>query len=127
MSPISLWFADRLLLAQNPPVAPAAPAPGNDLFVYMQFLPLVLIAVLFYVLMIAPQRREQDARKSMLAALKKNDRVITIGGMIGTVASIDGDEVTLKFNNEVRIPFVRSSIQKVLSSGEAAKSSDSKS
>jgi preprotein translocase subunit YajC len=65
----------------------------------------------------------------MLSALKKNDRVVTIGGMIGTVANItpDGQEVTLKVDDNTRIRMIRSSIQRVLSGdGEAEKTADSR-
>ncbi|MEM1062489.1 MAG: preprotein translocase subunit YajC, partial [Planctomycetota bacterium] len=65
---------------------------------------------------------EQKRRDAMLKALKKNDRVLTSGGMIGTVANLsaDGKEVTVKFGENTRIPFLRSSIQSVLTVGEAS-------
>lgn len=93
------------------------------------FLPFAAIAVIFYFLLIRPQKREQAARESMLSALKKNDRVVTIGGMIGTIANItaDGQEVTLKVDDNTRIRMIRSSIQRVLSAdGEAEKPAEGK-
>jgi len=74
------------------------------------------IIILYFFIVLRPQRREQQARQAMLSALKKNDRVLTIGGIIGTVSNIssDGDEVTLKVDDNAKIRFVRSSIQKVL-------------
>ncbi|HTI52162.1 MAG TPA: preprotein translocase subunit YajC, partial [Planctomycetaceae bacterium] len=71
------------MLAQDEPKK--GPGPGGD---FAMFLPFVAIAVLFYFLLIRPQRREQASREQMLSALKKNDKVVTIGGMIGTVANI---------------------------------------
>ena len=73
---------------------------------------------MFYVLLILPQRKEQSSRKQMLENLKKNDKVITVGGAIGIVADIpqDGEYVTLKFGDNTRIQFLRSSIQRVISS-----------
>jgi preprotein translocase subunit YajC len=118
------WVRVALLLAQDEPKK--VPGPGGE---FAMFLPFVAIAVLFYFLLIRPQKREQATREKMLSALKKNDKVVTIGGMIGTVANItsDGQEVTLKVDDNTRIRMIRSSIQRVLSGdGEAEKSADSK-
>jgi preprotein translocase subunit YajC len=62
------------------------------------FWPILAIAFLFYFLLIRPQRRDQSQRDTMLAGLKKNDHVITIGGIRGVVTNIrrEADEVTLK-------------------------------
>ncbi|HEY3964998.1 MAG TPA: preprotein translocase subunit YajC [Planctomycetaceae bacterium] len=105
------------------------PAQGDNL---LMFAPLVLIAVVFYLLLWKPQRKEQAARDAMLTALKKNDKVVTIGGIVGTVANISVDDqkvevVTLKVDDNTRIKFIRSSIQRVLTSeGEAEKPAESK-
>ena len=104
-----------------------APAPGADSL--MMFAPLIAIGIIFYFLLLRPQRREQASREAMLAALKKNDKVLTIGGVIGSVANISADnqEVTLKVDDNTRIKFIRSSIQRVLSSeGDGAKPADTK-
>ena len=59
---------------------------------------LAVVGVLFYFLLIRPQRREQSNRKAMLGNLKKNDHVVTIGGIYGVVTNVrtEADEVTLK-------------------------------
>lgn len=93
------------------------------------FAPLALIAVVFYFLLLRPQRREQANREAMLAALTKNDKVLTIGGIIGTVSNIsaDGQEVTLKVDDNTRIKFARSSIQRVMTSdGDGEKPAEQK-
>ena len=95
----------------------------------MMFAPLIAIGIVFYFLLLRPQRKEQASRDAMLAALKKNDKVLTIGGVIGSVANIspDGQEVTLKVDDNTRIKFIRSSIQRVLSSeGEGEKPAETK-
>lgn len=95
----------------------------------MMFAPLIAIGIVFYFLLLRPQRKEQASREAMLAALKKNDKVLTIGGVIGSVANIssDGQEVTLKVDDNTRIKFIRSSIQRVLSSeGDGEKPSETK-
>lgn len=107
-----------LLLANGDQPAPQAPALPSLM------MPLVIIFFLFYFLILRPQRREQKRRDEMLKGLKKNDRVITAGGIIGTVANItpDGKEVTVKVDDNTRIKFLRSSIQSVpsLEAEEAA-------
>lgn len=89
-------------------------------------MPMLIIGVLWYFLLIAPQRREQAQKNERLKALKKNDKVVTIGGIIGVIANIEpeGNEVTLKVDENTRIKFLRTSIQTVLSedkTDEAAK------
>lgn len=119
---MEFWSLVQLLAAGEE----RQPAPGGDL---LMFAPLILIAVVFYFLLLRPQRREQATRDAMLGAIKKNDKVVTIGGIVGSVANIsaDGQEVTLKVDDNTRIKFIRSSIQKVLTSdGEVEKHSESK-
>lgn len=98
-----------------------APAPGTG-EQFAMYLPLVAIAVIFYFLLIRPQKREQQAREAMISALKKNDKVVTIGGIIGTVANLspDGQEVTLKVDDNTRIRMTRASIQRVVSADAPA-------
>ena len=93
---------------------------GDSTSPLLTFAPLIFIAIFFYVLILRPQRREQAKRDGMLNALKKNDKVVTIGGIKGSVANIssDGQEVTLKVDDNTRIKFIRSAIQKVESADE---------
>ena len=76
--------------------------------------PLVLFFILYYY-MDAPRRRETKKRDEMLKNMKKNDRVATIGGILGNVVNIstDGKEVTLKVDDNTRIKFRRSAIAEV--------------
>src|SRR2546421_551345 len=75
------------------------------------FLPLIgMIAVMFYFLMYLPNRKEKQQRQALMSALKKNDKVVTIGGIIGVVQNIkEGtDEVTIR-SDETRLLVQRSS------------------
>jgi preprotein translocase subunit YajC len=93
--------------------------------------PLLLFAMLgivFWFMLIRPQSREKKQRAAMLAALKKNDRVVTVGGIVGTVLQVKEDEVTLKVDesSNTKITFIRSAIQTVTTaSSEAAESGSS--
>jgi preprotein translocase subunit YajC len=87
----------------------------------IQFAPLILIVVLFYFLIIAPARRKERQQRELLNnTLKKNDRVITNAGIIGTVANIKDEEVTLKLD-EGRMRILKSTIARILGDEEAAK------
>ena len=89
---IPLWNA-WFLLGQE--AAPGQPE-GNPL---ISILTLILpIAVIFYFFLIRPQRKEQAKRTQMLQTIKKNDRVVTIGGIYGVVTNVstESDEVTIK-------------------------------
>jgi preprotein translocase subunit YajC len=82
----------------------------------IQFLPLVLIFVVFYFLLIRPQQRKAKDQKVMLDALRRGDRVVTGGGIIGTVARADNpEEVTVDIADNVRVRVLRSTIASVLS------------
>jgi len=66
---------------------------GGDAF--MQFVPLILMLVIFYFLLIRPQQKRAKTHKAMLEALKKGDQVLSSGGLIGRIVDINGDELTV--------------------------------
>jgi preprotein translocase subunit YajC len=69
--------------------------------------------VIFYFLFYRPQKKEQKKRSDMLGSLKKGDRVVTIGGMHGTITAFSDDTVTLKVAEKLEIEFNRSAISQV--------------
>ncbi len=83
-----------MLFAEDAPVDDVPPGGG-----FMSMVPmLAAIGLLFYFLMIRPQKRQQQQRVAMLGAIKKNDRVVTAGGIYGVVSNIDAeaDEITIR-------------------------------
>jgi preprotein translocase subunit YajC len=87
----------------------------------VQFLPLILIFVVFYFLLIRPQQRKAKDQKTMLDALRRGDRVVTGGGIIGTVARVDNpEEVVVDIAENVRVRVVRSTITTVLAKPDPA-------
>ena len=87
----------------------------------MQFLPLVLIFVVFYFLLIRPQQRKAKDHRATLAALRRGDRVVTGGGIIGTVVRVDSpEEVTVDIAEGVRVRVVRSTITNVVAKPDPA-------
>lgn len=83
---------------------------------WMQFMPFVAIGLFFYFILLRPQQAELRRKKELLSSLKKNDKVVTTSGMIGTIADIssDGTRVTLRVDDNTRIKFLRSAIQEPL-------------
>lgn len=88
----------------------------------------VLIFVLLYFMILRPQRKEQQSRTDMLSNLKKNDRVITVGGIYGVVTNVrqDGDEVTIKVDEatNAKLRLTLSSISRVISAESTPEKSD---
>jgi len=87
-------------------------------------LPMLAIGLLMWVMLIRPQRRERAAREAMVAALKKNDRVVTISGIYGVVTNVrpEADEVTVRVDDtsNTRIRMTMSSILRVLGDDQPA-------
>jgi preprotein translocase subunit YajC len=87
----------------------------------IQFLPLILIFVVFYFLLIRPQQRKAKDHKTMLDALRRGDRIVTGGGIIGTVARVDSpEEITVDIADGVRVRVLRSTITSVLAKPDPA-------
>ena len=76
----------------------------------MQLIPFAAVAVIFYFLLIRPQQKQLKETKLMLEALKTGDKVITRGGMIGVITSVNTDEVELEIAKGVKASFTRSAI-----------------
>ncbi len=74
------------------------------------FLPLILILGIFYVLLILPAQRRQKKVAEMLRSLKSGDKVVTNGGIYGTIVGLEGDAVQLRIADQVRIKVARSAI-----------------
>ncbi|MBI1978102.1 MAG: preprotein translocase subunit YajC [Candidatus Omnitrophica bacterium] len=89
----------------------ASGAQANPL---LSFLPLILMFVVFYFLLIRPQQKKQKEHTEMVKNLKKGDRVVTMGGIIGTVQTLQDDYLVLKVGDqETKIEVLRSAIQEV--------------
>ena len=81
---------------------------------WAQLLPFVLVLVVFWFLIIRPQQKRQKERNAMLQSLKKGDKVITIGGLHGTITDLTEDRVTLKVNDNTRLVFERTAVNTVI-------------
>ena len=94
---------------------------GFDLF---SLLPLILIFVVFWFLLIRPQQKKMKQHREMIAAVRRGDRVLTAGGIIGTVTKVQGDsELQVEIAEGVRVKVARATISEVLAKTEPAKGS----
>ncbi|MCR8644113.1 preprotein translocase subunit YajC [Paenibacillus sp. N1-5-1-14] len=89
---------------------------------WMTFLPLIVMVVLFYFLLIRPQQKRTKTRNMMLGNVKKGDKVVTIGGLHGTIVELTDDTMVLRVNDATKLTFDRSAINTVVSSTEASAS-----
>jgi preprotein translocase subunit YajC len=97
------------------------PPPGQGApNAWMQLVPLVLIFAIFYFLLIRPARRRQKEVQSMLQALKAGDRVVTSGGLLGTVVAVDHDIVQLRIADKVKVDVTKSSVVGLQGAGPVA-------
>jgi len=89
---------------------------------FTQFIPLILIFVIFYFFLIRPQQKRAKDHKAMVAALKRGDEVVTSGGIVGKVERILGeDKLDLLISENVTVRVVQSTIQNVLSKPDTKK------
>ena len=88
----------------------------------MQFLPFILIIVVFYFLMIRPQQRKMKEHRNQMANLRRGDRVVTGGGLIGIITRVINDaEVQVEIADGVRVRVLKHTITNVLGKGDPAK------
>ena len=89
---------------------------------FAQFIPLILIFVIFYFFLIRPQQKRVKDHKLMVAALKRGDEVVTAGGLVGKVERVLGDDkVDLLIAENITVQVVQSTIQSLLNQPSAKK------
>ncbi|MGE5551693.1 MAG: preprotein translocase subunit YajC [Bacteroidota bacterium] len=102
------WF----LAAPAQSTANAAAPQSANLFVSL--FPFILLFGFMWLLIIRPQKKQQEAHRRMLAALKKGDRVVTAGGLVGEVTEIDDDELRVRIADKVEARFVKNAVTRVI-------------
>lgn len=90
---------------------------GGSSAMLIQIMPIVLIFLVFWFMIIRPQKKQQEQRKAMLEALKRGDRILTNGGLYGTVRDIKGDIVVVNIAENVKVEVSRAAISAVLGEG----------
>jgi preprotein translocase subunit YajC len=104
------------LFSQLPLLQDGGGASGQLITTFVTF---GLVIAIFYFLIIRPQNKRQKETKRMLEALKKGDRVVTIGGIRGLVQSVKDDTVVVKVDDQVKLEFSKSAVSNVLERKES--------
>jgi preprotein translocase subunit YajC len=102
----------------SPAYAQAAAPGGGDII--SMFLPLILIMAVFWFLLIRPQQKKMKEHQAMLANIRRGDTVVTSGGLIGKVAKVADDELTVELGEGMRVKVKRSYIAEVRVKGQPA-------
>ncbi|MBO22021.1 MAG: preprotein translocase subunit YajC [Rhodospirillaceae bacterium] len=102
-------------------ITPAYAQAGGGGDVFASFLPIILIFVVFYFLLIRPQQKKMKQHRAMLGQVKRGDRVLTGGGIIGTVTKVkeETEEVTVEIADGVKVDILRGTISDVFTSTPA--------
>lgn len=90
--------------------AQGAPAAGGSGAFITSFAPFILIFVLFYVLLIRPQQKRQREHREMLEAIKKGDKIITNGGLMGTIVGVTKEVISLQISDNTRVKILRTEL-----------------
>lgn len=99
----------------SPAMAQVAGAASGGFGGLEGLMPFVLIAVVFYFLLIRPQQKRQKDHKSMVANLRRGDRIVTAGGIIGTVSKVPSDtELQVEIAEGVKVRIARSTVSEIL-------------
>ena len=102
----------------------AAATPSGAAAFFFNVFPLVLVFVIFWVLMIRPQQKRMKEHQSQIAAVKKGDRVVTGGGLIGKVVKVGDNEVEIELGQGVRVTAVKSTLSQVVDPTAATAAND---
>ncbi len=108
----------------SPTLLTAAAAPSAGASFFVQMAPLLLIFVVFYFLLIRPQNRKMKEHRAQIDAIKKGDKVVTGGGLIGKVTKVDEHEVEIELAPSVKVKAVKSTLTTVLDPTAAKPAND---
>jgi len=90
------------------------------------FLPIIILFAIFYFLLIRPQQKKAKEHKAMIANLKKGTRIVTSGGIYGTIVSIDDTTIGLEIAEKVKIKISRGNVAAQITDNDSAQKSDTK-
>jgi len=107
--------ADLAYAASGPPGA------GGSSALLTQVVFFAAIFAIFYFLLIRPQQKQKRDREQMLSALKKGDRIVTTGGLHGTVTGLSDHTVTVRVADQVKLEFDRSAVGRIMVEGSVEK------
>lgn len=112
----------------TPAYAQTAAAGGEGGFtaILVQLAPLFLILVIFYFLLIRPQQQRMKQHQALIAGLKRGDTVVTSGGLIGKIRSVDDNEARVELAPNVEVRVIKATISEVRTKSDPAPANDTK-
>lgn len=108
----------------NTSLLAAAAAPSGAAAFFVNIFPLLLVFVIFWFLMIRPQQKRMREHQAQIAAVKKGDRVVTGGGLIGKVTKVSDAEVEVELGQGVKVTAVKSTLTQVIDPTAAKPAND---
>ena len=108
----------------NTSLLAAASAPSGTAAFFVNIFPLLLVFIIFWFLMIRPQQKRMREHQAQINAVKKGDRVVTGGGLIGKVTKVTDNEVEVELGQGVRVTAVKSTLTQVVDPKSAKPAND---
>jgi len=108
----------------NSLLAAAAAAPSGTAAFFFNIFPLLLVFIIFWFLMIRPQQKRMRDHQAQIAAVKKGDRIVTGGGLMGKVIKVTDNEVEVELAQGVRVTAVKSTLTQVIDPTAAKPAND---
>lgn len=93
---------------------PTAAAPG---FLASPFVPMAIVAAIIYFLLIRPQQAQEKQHQKMLKELKPGDKIVTTGGLYGTITGFKGDDLEVQFSQTVKLTVARNAVTRLAEAG----------
>lgn len=115
---------DKLILPLLMGAPPQQGAEATPADAFVTFLPFIAVFLIFYLLVIRPNSKKRKEAEKMIAALKKGDRIVTIGGLYGTIQNVKENTVIIKADDNVKLEFLRSAISTVVTQAKEDKAED---
>ena len=91
---------------------------GDTMAMVNTFWPFLVMAGIFYFMLYRPQKKEQKRREAMLNALKKGDKIVTIGGIYGEIKTVDDTKIVIKIADNVEISIIKGAVARTLEEGK---------
>lgn len=106
---VAMLSTSNLWAMASRPADPNTPPPPA----WVSFMPMIVMVGIFYFLLIRPQMRQRGERQKMLDAVKKGDKIVTSGGLIGTVVTMSPTVMEIKLNEETKVKILRSAVSEI--------------
>ncbi len=121
------YYAAAFMSMAIPVFAQEGGKPATGAFGFSSFLPMMLVMfAIIYFFMIRPEQKKQKEKRNMLQNVKKGDKVVTLGGIYGTVGNVKDDSVMLRIGDNITVKFSKSAISTIINKEDGSKAIEGK-